>query len=80
MTGVQTWLSIFEDIHPRELMALMAQVRSASPAWISKDDLFLEVLKRLSIKKRKLTPSRREHLENILILLQNDETEMSSIV
>ncbi len=69
-----------ENIHPRELMALMAQVRSASPAWISKDDLFLEVLKRLSTKKRKLTPSRREHLENILILLQNDETEMSSIV
>lgn len=69
-----------ENIHPRELMALMSQVRSASPAWISKDDLFLEVLKRLSTKKRKLTPSRREHLENILILLQNDETEMSSIV
>lgn len=69
-----------EDIHPRELVALMAQVRSASPAWISKDDLFLEVLKRLSTKKRKLTPSRREHLENILILLQNNETEMSSIV
>ena len=69
-----------EDIHPRELVALMAQVRSASPAWISKDDLFLEVLKRLSTKKRKLTPSRREHLENILILLQNDEAEMSSIV
>ena len=69
-----------EDIHPRELMALMSQVRSASPAWISKDDLFLEVLKRLSTKKRKLTPSRREHLENILILLQNEDTEMRSIV
>ena len=69
-----------ENIHPRELVALMAQVRSASPAWISKDDLFLEVLKRLSTKKRRLTPSRREHLENILILLQNEDTEMRSIV
>ena len=69
-----------EDIHPRELVALMAQVRSASPAWISKDDLFLEVLKRLSTKKRRLTPSRREHLENILILLQNDEMGTRSIV
>ena len=69
-----------EDIHPRELVALMAQVRSASPAWISKDDLFLEVLKRLSTKKRRITPSRREHLENILILLQNDEMGTRSIV
>lgn len=69
-----------EDIHPRELVALMAQVRSASPAWISKDDLFLEVLKRLSTKKRRITPSRREHLENILILLQNDELGTRSIV
>ena len=69
-----------EDIHPRELVALMAQVRSASPAWISKDDLFLEVLKRLSTKKRRITPSRRDHLENILILLQNDEMGTRSIV
>ncbi|WP_243896159.1 DUF4011 domain-containing protein [Actinomyces bowdenii] len=44
-----------EQIHPRELVSLLSEIRSASPAWISKEDLFRKALDRLSSKRRRLT-------------------------
>nr|WP_306814188.1 AAA domain-containing protein [Actinomyces bowdenii] len=44
-----------EQIHPRELVSLLSEIRSASPAWISKEDLFRKALDRLSRKRRRLT-------------------------
>ena len=43
-----------EEIHPRELMGLMAQARAKNPEWVSREDLFTWALKRLSAKKRSL--------------------------
>ena len=43
-----------EEIHPRELMGLMAQARAKNPEWVSQEDLFTWALKRLSAKKRSL--------------------------
>lgn len=43
-----------EEVHPRELMGLMAQARAKNPEWVSREDLFTWALKRLSAKKRSL--------------------------
>ena len=43
-----------EEIHPRELVGLMAQARAKNPEWVSREDLFTWALKRLSAKKRSL--------------------------
>ena len=43
-----------EEIHPRELVALMADVRANSDEWRSSDDLYQKALRRLSSKKRRL--------------------------
>ena len=43
-----------EEIHPRELMGLMAQACAKNPEWASREDLFRWALKRLSAKNRSL--------------------------
>ena len=43
-----------EEIHPRELMGLMAQACAKNPEWSSQEDLFRWALKRLSAKNRSL--------------------------
>ncbi|OLO92392.1 DNA helicase [Actinomyces naeslundii] len=43
-----------QDIHPRELVGLMAQARARNPEWASREDLFTWALKRLSAKNRSL--------------------------
>ena len=43
-----------EEIHPRELVGLMAQARARNPEWVSREDLFTWALKRLSARKRSL--------------------------
>lgn len=55
-----------EQIHPRELVSLLAEIRAASPAWMSKDDLFRKALDRLSIKRRQLTMPVRATLDAAL--------------
>jgi len=44
-----------KEIHPRELQALMREVRAGSAGWVSTEDLCNQALKRLSVKKRKLS-------------------------
>jgi len=46
-----------KEIHPRELVALMREVRAGSGGWVSTEDLCNLALKRLSVKKRKLSAS-----------------------
>ncbi|SDN68351.1 AAA domain-containing protein [Actinomyces ruminicola] len=46
-----------EEIHPRELVALMREVRAGSAGWVSTEDLCNQALKRLSVKKRRLSAS-----------------------
>ena len=43
-----------EEIHPRELVALMAEVRTQACGLDSADELYREALRRLSVKRRKL--------------------------
>ena len=43
-----------QEIHPRELVGLMAQARARNPEWASREDLFTWALKRLSAKNRSL--------------------------
>ncbi|WP_258522203.1 DUF4011 domain-containing protein [Actinomyces sp. Z5] len=44
-----------EEIHPRELQALMRELRAGSGGWVSAEDLCNQALKRLSVKKRRLS-------------------------
>lgn len=46
-----------EEIHPRELVALMTHVRQTRPEWTSPEDLCKAALRRLSARNRKLTPT-----------------------
>ena len=43
-----------QEIHPRELVGLMAQARAKNPEWASREDLFTWALKRLSARNRSL--------------------------
>lgn len=43
-----------QEIHPRELVGLMAQARARNPEWASREDLLAWALKRLSAKNRSL--------------------------
>ena len=43
-----------QEIHPRELVGLMAQARAKNPEWASREDLFMWALKRLSARNRSL--------------------------
>lgn len=43
-----------EEIHPRELVGLMAQARAKNPEWASREDLLTWALKRLSVRNRSL--------------------------
>ena len=43
-----------QEIHPRELVGLMAQACAKNPEWASQEDLFRWALKRLSAKNRSL--------------------------
>ena len=43
-----------QEIHPRELVGLMAQARARNPEWASREALFTWALKRLSAKNRSL--------------------------
>jgi hypothetical protein avisC_06854 len=49
------YVDSIEDIHPRELVALMRDVRASSPEWSSAEELCEKALKRLSARKRKLS-------------------------
>ena len=52
--GALDHVDAIEEIHPRELVALMADVRATHPEWTSSDELYQKALKRLSAKRRKL--------------------------
>lgn len=52
--GALDHVGSIEEIHPRELVALMADVRAREPEWTSTEDLCTLALRRLSVKKRKL--------------------------
>ena len=52
--GALDHVDSIEEIHPRELVALMADLRANSPEWRSPDDLYQKALRRLSSKKRRL--------------------------
>ena len=43
-----------QEIHPRELVGLMAQARAKNPEWASREELFVWALKRLSARNRSL--------------------------
>ena len=43
-----------QEIHPRELVGLMAQARAKNPEWASREDLLTWALKRLSARNRSL--------------------------
>jgi len=49
--GALDHVDSIEEIHPRELVALMADVRAMSPEWWSSDDLYQEALRRLSTRR-----------------------------
>ena len=53
--GALDHVDSIEEIHPRELTALMADVRAREPEWTSTEDLCKKALRRLSAKKRKLS-------------------------
>ena len=52
--GALDHVDSIEEIHPRELASLMADVLDTSTGWDSPDDLYQAALRRLSGKKRKL--------------------------
>ena len=64
-----------EEVHPRELAGAISAVRSSSSAWTSREDLFLQVLKRLSAKRRRLTPRAWTALTEALVLVEQDAPE-----
>ena len=53
--GALDHVDSIEEIHPRELTALMAEVRATSPEWSSVEELCTEALARLSTSKRPLS-------------------------
>ena len=53
--GALDHVDSIEEIHPRELTALMAEVRATSPEWSSVEELCTEALTRLSTSKRPLS-------------------------
>ena len=53
--GALDHVGSIEEIHPRELTALMAEVRATSPEWSSVEELCTEALARLSTSKRPLS-------------------------
>ena len=62
-----------EEIHPRELDALMRDVRGGMPEWSSSEELCRVALGRLSAKKRSLTA--RGVMEALLAALRRVEAE-----
>ena len=52
--GALDHVDSIEEIHPRELASLIADVLDTSTGWDSPDDLYQAALRRLSGKKRKL--------------------------
>ena len=53
--GALDHVDSIEEIHPRELVALMAEVRATSPEWSSVEELCTQALRRLSARRRKLS-------------------------
>ena len=53
--GALDHVDSIEEIHPRELTALMAEVRATSPEWSSVEELCTQALRRLSARRRKLS-------------------------
>ena len=62
-----------QEIHPRELVGLMAQARAKNPEWASREDLFTWALKRLSARNRSL--GARGVLEALTRALKEAERE-----
>ncbi|MCZ0858587.1 DUF4011 domain-containing protein [Actinomyces israelii] len=52
--GALDHVDAIEEIHPRELVALMADVRARAHEWDSADELYQRALRRLSAKRRRL--------------------------
>ena len=53
--GALDHVDSIEEIHPRELTALMAELRANHPEWPSPEKLCTQALRRLSARKRKLS-------------------------
>ena len=71
--GALDHVDSIEEIHPRELTALMAEVRATSPEWSSVEELCTEALRRLSARRRKL--SARGVLAALTAALKEAEAE-----
>ena len=63
------------EIHPRELVALMADVRAGSPEWSSPDELYQRALRRLSGRRWKWRLSARGILPALEAALKEVERE-----
>jgi len=70
--GALDHVDSIEEIHPRELTALMAEVRTNHPEW-SSTELCTEALRRLSARRRKL--SARGVLAALTAALKEAEAE-----
>ncbi|WP_237564284.1 hypothetical protein [Actinomyces sp. 432] len=63
-----------EEIHPRELAALMRELRAGSAGWVSTEDLCNLALKRLSGKKRRLSASGvKKALTDALAMVERED-------
>ena len=71
--GALDHVDSIEEIHPRELTALMAEVRATGPEWSSPEQLCTEALRRLSARRRKL--SARGVLAALTAALKEAEAE-----
>ena len=63
------------EIHPRELVALMADVRANSPEWSSPDELYQRALRRLSTRRWRWRLSARGILPALEVALREAERE-----
>ena len=63
------------EIHPRELVALMADVRATSPEWSSPDELYQRALRRLSTRRWKWRLSTRGILPALEAALKEAERQ-----
>ncbi|MCR2051329.1 DUF4011 domain-containing protein [Actinomyces bowdenii] len=64
-----------EEIHPRELVGAVEEVRATASAWTSREDLFLQVLQLLSTQRRPLTPRVWEALDAALAQAETADPE-----
>ncbi|WP_233188190.1 DUF4011 domain-containing protein [Actinomyces qiguomingii] len=71
-------LDSIAEIHPRELVALMREVRADTPSWASPEELCAGALRRLSTKKRRLSARGvKDALMSALAQVESEQAEWS---